>query len=103
MDAQGGPLAFNLMLNKEAACRLTRLDQSQEAAMSHLDEAYLLARAEEERELACRTTDEIARANHLKAAFDYSVRARSRQDPGMGEGQEDARHDIAPVHWPRGH
>jgi hypothetical protein len=43
--------------------------------MAQSDQEYLLARAEQERALASETSDEIARAMHLKLAFEYSMRA----------------------------
>ena len=43
--------------------------------MGQSDQDYLLARAEQERELASRSADEIVRAIHLKLAHEYATRA----------------------------
>jgi hypothetical protein len=43
--------------------------------MGQSDLDYLLARAEQERELASRSADEIVRAIHLKMAHEYAMRA----------------------------
>jgi hypothetical protein len=43
--------------------------------MSHPDQDYLLARAEQERAQASQATDEIVRAIHLKLAHEYAMRA----------------------------
>lgn len=43
--------------------------------MGQTDKDYLLARAEQEREMASRSADEIVRAIHLKLAHEYATRA----------------------------
>ncbi len=43
--------------------------------MSQADQDHLLMRAEQERALASKASDEIVRAIHLKLAFEYSMRA----------------------------
>ncbi|WP_426266483.1 hypothetical protein [Sphingomonas sp. LHG3443-2] len=43
--------------------------------MGQTDQEYLLARAEQERELASRSADELVRAIHLKLAHEYAMRA----------------------------
>ena len=43
--------------------------------MGQNDQGYLLARFEQERELASRSADEIVRAIHLKLAHEYAMRA----------------------------
>lgn len=43
--------------------------------MGQSDQDYLLARSEQERELASRSADEIVRAVHLKMAHEYAMRA----------------------------
>ena len=43
--------------------------------MAQSDQDYLLARAEQERARASESTDEIARAIHLKLAHEYAQRA----------------------------
>ena len=47
--------------------------------MSHPDQEYLLARAEEERAHASQASDEIVRAIHLKLAHEYSMRAHGSE------------------------
>jgi hypothetical protein len=47
--------------------------------MSHPDQDYLLARAEQERSRAAQSSDEIARAIHLKLAYEYATRAHGRE------------------------
>jgi hypothetical protein len=49
--------------------------------MDQSEKEYLLARAEQEREQASRTTDELARSIHLKLAYEYSVRANGSGTP----------------------
>jgi hypothetical protein len=43
--------------------------------MGQSDQDYLLARAEQEREQASRSSNEIVRAVHLKLAHEYAMRA----------------------------
>ena len=43
--------------------------------MGQSDQEYLLARAEQERERATSSSDEIVRAIHLKLAHEYAMRA----------------------------
>jgi hypothetical protein len=45
--------------------------------MGQSDQEYLLARAEQERERATKSSDEIVRAIHLKLAHEYAVRAHN--------------------------
>lgn len=45
--------------------------------MGQIDTDYLIARAEQERELAAQSSDEIVRAIHLKMAHEYAMRAHS--------------------------
>jgi hypothetical protein len=47
--------------------------------MSHPDQDYLLARAEQERAHASKASDEIVRAIHLKLAHEYAMRAHSSE------------------------
>jgi hypothetical protein len=55
--------------------------------MGQSDQEYLLARAEQEREIACRSSDEIVRAIHLKLAFEYSMRAQGSGTWPIGDSE----------------
>jgi hypothetical protein len=47
--------------------------------MSHPDQEYLLARAEQERAHAAQASDETVRAIHLKLAHEYAMRAHGSE------------------------
>ena len=53
--------------------------------MGQLDQEYLLARAEQERARASESSDEIARAIHLKLAHEYSMRAHGLGTPASAD------------------
>lgn len=50
--------------------------------MGQSDPEHLLARAQEERELAAKCFDEIVRAGHLKLAHEYAMRAHGNDKAG---------------------
>lgn len=54
--------------------------------MDQSDQEYLLARAEQERALASKATDEIVRAIHLKLAHEYATRAHGEGTAASGQG-----------------
>jgi hypothetical protein len=53
--------------------------------MSQADQDYLLAKAEQERELASRSFDEMVRAIHLKLAHEYAMRAHGNDLLARGD------------------